>query len=271
MKDSDEVKAKAKHKFYLDEPYVFLVNPDLLPKKVNIVKGFPLAKILPEFYEEMLKDEIDFKVLGTALHSAARLHKQKVKITISHELKEEKKAEVRRKKHEFTYDKPLRAYMTRDALELTSDTDSDLFYEELILSLKEEEERRRRRMKKREKEEKAKIKRRRKIKASRLKDFAYRVDFDHVDVDSLVTNVFDHILALGGEKKKKEVTYTEIVRRRLAEVETQDTEKMRLERVRVLLSILYLIRDGVIEAYQDLDDFEMYIKILSKKWKGFKE
>ncbi|MFW9992073.1 MAG: hypothetical protein ACFFD4_08415 [Candidatus Odinarchaeota archaeon] len=262
-----------KHKFYLDEPYVFLVNPDLLPKKVNIVKGFPIGKILPEFFDLMMKDELDFRVLGTALHSAARLHKQKVQITIAHEVKEEKAAEVRRKKSEFSYDKPLKAYMTRDSLQLTSDTDSDLFYEELILSLKEEEERRKRRMQKREKEQEAKIQRRKKIEVDKLKAlaFAYSADFENVDVDSLVTDIFNKILMIKNDKKKKEIIYSEIVELRLAEEEEFTEDKMRLERVRVLMSILYLVRDRVIEAYQDLEDFEIYVKVKSNKWQGFKE
>ncbi|MHA2296750.1 MAG: hypothetical protein ACXAEU_03270 [Candidatus Hodarchaeales archaeon] len=262
-----------KQKFYLDEPYVFLVNPDLLPKKVSIVQGFPIGRILPEFYDLMLKDELDFRILGTALHSAARLHKEKVRITIAHEVKEEKKAEVRRKKHEFTYDKPLRAYMTRDSLQLTSDTDSDIFYEELILSLKEEEVRRKRRFLRRQKDQKGKKKRRRKIELSKLKQmtFAYDVDFENVDVDMLVRDIFNKMLFLRYERKKKEISYTELVNYRIEADEDISEEKSRLERVRVLMSILYLVRDRVIEAYQDLDDFEIYIKVKSKKWKGFKE
>ena len=51
--------------FYLKEPYVFLINPNLLPNDVSIIKNFPVKSILPEFVEKMREEFefLDFKIL----------------------------------------------------------------------------------------------------------------------------------------------------------------------------------------------------------------
>ena len=50
--------------FFLEEPYIYLINPDLFPEKVKYVKEFKLKEILPDFYSKLLKQGLDFRILG---------------------------------------------------------------------------------------------------------------------------------------------------------------------------------------------------------------
>ena len=80
--------------YYLREPFVYLINPGLLPNDISIIKDFPVGKILPEFVKVMkenLDDNLDFRLLGNSLASGVKIHKNKIDISIRHHLNIEKK------------------------------------------------------------------------------------------------------------------------------------------------------------------------------------
>lgn len=274
-----EVVTESKGRFFLDVPYIYLVNPDMLPSRKLL--QFPLGRIIHEFYEEMKKEEeLDFKILGMSLKSAARLHRMKVSQAISYERKLDKDYDIKRKKGEFVYDRPLRQYMRRPEMSFTSESAADAFYEQLMFSLRSSEEKTRRRRKKmltleipegieeddEIKQEKGKRKRRIRFKELSVFD-AVLVDIDRIEIDVLINDVLKAVRELSkGLIRRKEVPFGEILKRRVGTTDT--VEKWRLEQVRILMSLLYLIKEEFVEAWQDMKTGEISV-IISKK--GMKE
>lgn len=280
-----EVVAESKGRFFLEVPFIYLVNPDMLPAKKLL--QFPLGRIIHEFYEEMKKEEeLDFKILGMSLKSAARLHRMKVSQAISYERKLDKDYDIKRKKGEFVYDRPLRQYMRRPEMSFTSESAADAFYEQLMVSLRASEEKKRRRRDKMLtleipegieedddiKQEKGKRKRRIRFKELSVFD-AVLVDFDRIEIDVLINDVLKAIKELSkGIIRRKEVPFEQILRKRVGSSETD--EKWRLEQVRILMSLLYLIKEEFVEAWQDLKTGEISVIITKKGMKekfGFKD
>ncbi|MHA2389264.1 MAG: hypothetical protein ACXACW_11155, partial [Candidatus Hodarchaeales archaeon] len=142
--DEDEYIRLFSHQeqFFLEEPYVYLINPDLFPEKVAYVKEFKLKEILPDFYGKLLEQGLDFRILGQAIYSAARIHKKKVSLAIQYEKKQEEKIAIRTKRRAFQFKIPLPYYITRELLSLAESANPDEFYAELLLGLQEEDEKR---------------------------------------------------------------------------------------------------------------------------------
>ncbi len=63
-------------------------------------------------------------------------------------------------------------------------------------------------------------------------------------------------------KHRDEISFTEVISQLTDN--TTNVELRRLSRVRTLLSLLYLIKEEKIVAFQDLDTLEIYIQLKKK-------
>lgn len=257
-------------RFFLEDPYIYLINPDLLPQRVSTIKGFNLKEILPSFYQKLLEEgQIDFRILGQSIYSAARIHRNKVTLAIEYEKKQEEKIAIKSKRREFQFEIPLPVYQTRTVLTLAESADPDSFYAELLLGLQEEDEKRKLDA---IKEEKRKLggttdakKRRRKLEAADFESFDYDIDFDRVAIEDIVNHTYDVITEIAEKNENNEAEFSKVVTRVSELTEKKDKisdEKRRINKARVLLSLLYLFRDEKISAEQELEEpFEIYIQV----------
>ncbi|MCK4796285.1 MAG: hypothetical protein KAT05_02825 [Spirochaetes bacterium] len=117
-----------------------MINPDLFPERVKYIKEFKLKEILPDFHGKLLEQGLDFRILGQAIYSAARIHKKKVSLAIQYEKKQEDKIAIRTKRRAFQFKIPLPYYITREILSLAESANPEEFYAELLLALQEEDE-----------------------------------------------------------------------------------------------------------------------------------
>ncbi len=256
--------------FFLEEPYLYLINPDLFPERVDYIRDFNMKEILPDFHKKLLKQGLDFRILGQAIYSAARIHKKKVSMAIQYEKKKEEKLAIRAKRREFHFKIPLHFYVTRDILALAESADPEAFYAELLLGLSEAEEK--------EKLEKLKAeqrmlkgtgeskRRRRKLELADFESFDYDLDLDRVAIEEIVENTLEVIKKIAGKDKNKEAEFSKVVRNMEGKIGTE--EQRRLTRARVLISCLYLFRDELITAEQEINPpYEIYIQVVVKKKK----
>lgn len=274
-----KVENPASRKFFLEAPYLYLLNPDMIQSRD--VLQFPLARLLREFYEKMKEmPELDYKIMGLFLKSTARIHRMRVSKAISFEKELERDYERKKKKDDFVIDKLLRQYLKRPEAHFTSESASDAFYEQLMVSLRSEGIKRERQRKKVEylegteedlRDEKRKRKRRINVKKSAVFD-AIVIDFDRIEIDILINEVLYAIRIFSkGEIGQEEISFDDIIRHRVDG--STDREKCKLEQVRILISLLHLIKEGFVEAWQDLDTKEITISITEKGTKetfGFK-
>jgi hypothetical protein len=260
-----------REQFFLEEPYVYLINPDLFPERVAYVKEFQLKEVLPDFHGKLLNQGLDFRILGQAIYSAARIHKKKVSLAIQYEKKQEEKIAIRAKRRAFQFKIPLPYYITRELLSLAESANPEEFYSELLLSLQEEDEKLKIEKIKEEKRKQREIsdekrKRRRKLELADFENFEYELDLDRVAIEDIVNKTFDIIQDLAKRDKNREAEFTKVVRG--METKEGTEEQKRLTRARVLISLLYLFRDELITAEQELNPpYEIYIKVIGKRKK----
>lgn len=256
--------------FFLEEPYVYLINPDLFPERVSYIREFNIKEILPDFYKKLNDQGLDFRILGQAIYSASRILKKKVSMAIQYEKKQEEKLAIRAKRREFQFKIPLHFYVTRQMLSLAESADPDAFYAELLLALQEEDEKKKLEKIKAEKAELAgtaqERKRRRKLALADFESFDYELDLDRVAIEDMVKNILEIIKRIAEMDKNNEAEFSKIVRE--MEPKAGSDEQRRLTRARVLISCLYLFRDELITAEQELNPpYEIYIQVTDKKEK----
>lgn len=272
--------------FYLQEPYVYLINPGLLPKKLSIIKDFPVGRILTQFVQKMKESNdgiLDFRILGLVLGQSVKIHLSKINLVIKYQQKEDIKTKRKRVQDEFDASKLLPYWYNRPQMVLASEGQKRMFFEELLsafeeienFEIKKKERKRRlifRRQKKNDDKNKSKKSKRRKLTADAIGNFDYIMNFDLTEVDQLTDEMLDIIksfLEKGLFRKRKEVSFDEVVKariKRMSKKQKIDFDRAQLERVRSLLGLLYLIQDQLIEAWQDEDTFEIGIKPLKKAY-----
>ncbi|MFW9906372.1 MAG: hypothetical protein ACFFFH_18775 [Candidatus Thorarchaeota archaeon] len=260
---------EASNSFFLEPPYLYLLNPDML-KPQNILQ-FPLMHLSTEFYGKMKElPELDYKIMGLFIKSTARIHNMRVSRAINIEKELEREYELKKKKDEFIIDKPLRQYLKRPEAHFTSESASDAFYEQLMVSLRTEGIKRERKRRKieylevAEEEVKQKTERRRRKRITVEKSAVFDavvIDFDRVEVDILINEVLS-VIRQFSRNNEREIQFDDIIQYRI--VGSVDVEKWRLEQVRILISLLYLIKEGFVEAFQDLDTKEITVIITEK-------
>ncbi|MFW9855060.1 MAG: hypothetical protein ACFFFG_08355 [Candidatus Thorarchaeota archaeon] len=252
----------SKQSFFLEEPYVYLINPDLFPERVSYVKDFKLKEVIRDFYSKLLQEGLDFRILGQAIYSASRIHKKKVSLAIQYEKKQEERIAIRTKRRAFQFKIPLEHYITRDLLALAESANPEAFYAELLLGLQEEEEKKKL---ERIKEERKKLgekagaeRQRRKLDLADFESFDYDIDLSRVKIEDIVKETLTTIINLAKQDKNKEAEFSKVVR--MMEERGHTEEQKRLTRARVLISLLYLFRDEKITAEQELNPpYEIYI------------
>jgi hypothetical protein len=254
--------------FFLEEPYVYLINPDLFPEKVSFIRDYKLKEILPDFHKKLLAQGLDFRILGQSIYSAARIHKKKVSMAIQYEKKQEEKIAIRTQRRQFQFKIPLEAFVTRDLLSLAESANPEAFYAELLLALQEDDERKKLEKIKEEKQKHEKSgdmeKRRRKLELSDFENFEYELDLDRVAIEEIVEKTFEVIKNIAKKDKNKEAEFSKVVNQ--MEKHYRSDEERRLARARVLISCLYLFRDELITAEQELNPpYEIYIQVVKEK------
>ena len=260
--------------FFLEEPYIFLINPDLFPERVSYIRDFKMKEILPDFHSKLLEQGLDFRILGQAIYSASRILKKKVSLAIQYEKKQEEKIALRTTRRAFQFKIPLHYYITREILALAESANPDSFYAELLLGLQEEDEKKKLEKIKEEKriqrEKGGTIKRRRRLELADFESFDYELDLDRVAIEDIVKNTLEVIKNIAKSDKNKEAEFSKVVKK-MEEKGVSDEQK-RLSRARVLISCLYLFRDELITAEQELNPpYEIYISVVDKKKKKKEE
>ncbi len=258
-RDDEEVSLRIP-KFLLETPYIYLVNPEMVGNRIGIIKTVQLKEILPDFYEKLLEVGLDFKILGVAIHSAAKIHKHKVSLALGYEKKKEEEHDIRKRRREFDIEMPLEDFLTRPPLEVPFDIpDEDVFFEELLAALKEEEERLKKRAEQAKKKKKPKVRRRRRLEADDLEAIQWEYDLDetHVRIEDVIEEMYEDVLTLS--RDSKEVSFEVLIRRQMER--HPDIDDKNLIMVRLLLALLYLVRDKRIYAYQDLETYEISVAL----------
>ena len=273
--------------FYLKEPFVFLINPNLLPQDVSIIKNFPVKKVLPDFVSKMKEDFefLDFKVLGNATANSVKIHKTKIDLAIKNQLRLEVKEQKARTESQFDGSNVLPYWFTKPRMVLASQDQKQMFYEELLITFEElenmtstdskKEKVKKLRNKKEDSGEGKPKKGRRKLTADALSHFNYMMNFELTDVANLVDLVWHQIYNLLilqyattnlKDLEDQEVSFDLIFIERIKDInesnQTVTQERLQLEKVRTLMSILYLIQDHKIEAWQDEETLEIGVKLL---------
>lgn len=271
--------------FYLKEPYIYLLNPNMLPNDLSVIRSFPVGLILPAFVKEMKKeseDHMDFKILGTVLNSSVKIHRSKIDLVIKHQLRVEAREQKKRRESRFDPTMILPVWYLRPQMVMASEKQRMTFYEELLIVFEEAEElSRRRTRKKAERKTKRKpvrqTRRRRKITADLIDNFDYVMDFDNAEVDELVDQILDSVVdiyeRLNRTKKKHqgEISFETIFSERVRFVSRNfplTFDRLQLERVRTLMAILFLVQEGRVEAWQDEDSSEITITLLPQILEG---
>jgi hypothetical protein len=279
--------SSAMNAFYLKEPYVFLINPNLLPNDVSIIKNFPVKDVLPAFVNKM-KEEfeyLDFKILGNATANSVKIHRTKIDLAIKHQLRLEVKEQKTRTESQFDGSNIIPYWFAKPRMVLASQDQKQIFFEELLITFEElenfmsgdskKEKVKKLRNKKPEEDETKPKNRRRKLTADALSHFNYMMNFELTDVANLVDLVWHQIYQLLilqyattnlKELENQEVLFDLIFIERIKEINESNQqvnqERLQLEKVRTLMSILYLIQDHKIEAWQDEDTLEIGVKLL---------
>ena len=271
---------KQYEKYYLKKPFLYLVSPDSLSNKE--IMDFDLRNALDEFYQEMKKQpELDYKILGLCMKSAAKLHKKRVSRVISSEKKSEKMyQESQNEEIASISDEPFKRYID-ESKEVDAVDKSEDFFENLLIDIHTEIRKR----KKKKKEEVAfeeiiaddvtilkdtdeskeltkQPQRKRKIRVKETFD-AIQISMDRLDIHKMINHVLSIIKELNSQlTTKKEIDFMEILHRRVAD--PKDVGKLKLEHVRVLMSLLYLIMEGFTEAWQDIDTGLITVSLTEK-------
>jgi hypothetical protein len=254
--------------YYLREPFVYLINPGLLPNDISIIKDFPVGKILPDFVKVMkenLDDSLDFRLLGNSLASGVKIHKNKIDLSIKHHLNIEKKEKRRKEKEEqknLDIQKGLPFFWVKTPIFIYQSDNRDSFFEELMFLFEKELEKEERKAKKASSSEGGK-RRRRKLSADGLSAFEYTMNFNLTEVDVLVEDIYKLILI--AVHSTKEVEFNVIMDRHIEILGLKIQERILLERVRALLALLYLIQDSRIDAEEEEETFNIYIRLTENK------
>ncbi|HKZ41536.1 MAG TPA: hypothetical protein VJ044_11275 [Candidatus Hodarchaeales archaeon] len=252
--------------YYLQEPYVYLLNPDLLPNDISIIKGFPVSRLLFDFIARMkveTDNNLNFRLLGNSLASSVRIHRNKIELAIKHHLQIEKR-EARRKERELEksldFKKSLAIFPTGNPLVPNRSFNKTVFFEELLVLFEKDTELQERKRMKAEQATTGEIKhRRRRLTADGLENFEYAIDFNLIEIHVLIEEIYRIVLM--HLHSEDEVKFEEVMETHLEKMNLGLRDRVQVERVRMLLCVLYLIQDHRLEAWEDVDTFGIFIKV----------
>lgn len=244
--------------FYLNLPYLALIDPDLWKGKNPW--GFDIKTLLPDFYERM-QGNLKFKILGKALLSATQLHYEKIIWLIARELKEKEKQEIDKKKKESKDLPPLKVPIRRYSEEISKEELMDQLIKVLLNDKKRTEKRLKQKEKTKEKQIRENTRKRRipLMEAMGPKDFDYEVDADRMNVKEKNEQVYNMAIKLLKESEEEEIRFENLLRA-LADMANDP----RILMARVLLAVLFLIADGLLYAEQDVETKQIFIMLPEK-------
>ena len=108
--------------------------------------------------------------------------------------------------------------------------------------------------------------RRRRLELADFESFDYELDLDRVAIEDIVKNTLEVIKEIARKDKNNEAEFSKVVNK-MGENRVSG-EQRRLSRARVLISCLYLFRDELITAEQELNPpYEIYIQVIEKRKK----
>lgn len=242
----------SEEEFYFKMPYLALVD-------IEVWKGknpwsYNVGQLLQEFYEKM-KNNLKFKILGLALQTAAQIHYAKILHLIQSEEKFKEHLDIELKRHETAALGRLGLPLRR----LGEEADSDELFDELVFVLLDEK-RRLERKKALELKHPEGIHRSRRVPLTEAIDMEhfYEVDADRMNIQEKNDLVLQTIKRLCAQSPNKEISFGSLIKD-LAGMAADP----RIQTARVLLSLLFLIADRAIEADQDVDTKQIYIRSLS--------
>ncbi len=243
----------ADKEFYFKHPYNALIDPDIWKGKNPW--HYDIGKILPDFFEKM-KDNLKFKILGLALQSAARLHYAKILYLIHTEEVFKERLEIEKKRYESSELGRLGLPLRR----IGEDADADDLFDELVSLLLNEKRQLERKIEREQKRQDGGTRRRR-VPLSQVIDIEdfYEVDADRMNIQEKNEMVYQAIKRLCAQSPDNEITFGSLINE-LAGMASD----LRIQTARVLLSVLFLIADRSIEADQDIDTHQVYIRLFSK-------
>ncbi len=236
--------------FYFEMPYFALIDKDVWRGKNPW--NYDIGKILPEFFEKM-KSNLKFKILGLALQTAVQIHFAKILYLIQTEEKFREHQDIERKRHESSalgrLGIPLRRF--------GEEADADDLFNELVDVLLNEKRKLERKIEK-EKVQKERAARRRRVplaEAFAVEDF-YEVDADRMNIQEKNELVLEAIRNLCAKSPDGEIRFESL----LMELAGMAGDP-RIQTARVLLSVLFLIADGLIQAEQDIETHQIFIQV----------
>ena len=243
--------------FYLNVPYLALVDPDLWKKRNPW--GFDIKTLLPDFYEQMKKQfkTVKFKILGKALLSATQLHHAKIIWLMYKEEKEKEKEEIDKKKRESKDLPSLKVPIRRFSEEISKDELMDQLISVLLQDKKRTERRLKKRKKEREKKDREKVRKRKRVPLTETmstKDFDYEVDADRMNVKERNEQVYVKAMELLKDAEDGEIRF-EVLLKALTEMASDP----RILMARILLSVLFLVADGLLYAEQEVETKRIFI------------
>lgn len=242
--------------FYLNLPYLALMDPDLWKKRNPW--GFDIKTLLPDFYDQMKKQGgLKFKILGKALLSSTQLHHQKI-IWLMHREEKEKLMEEIEKKQRESKDLPnLKVPIRRFSEEISKEELMDQLIKVLLDDKKKTERRLKKKQKDREKKDREKKRERKRVplmEAMTPKDFDYEVDADRMNVKERNEQVYAKVIELLKNAEDGEIPF-ELLLRSLTEMASDP----RILMARILLSVLFLVADGLLYAEQEVETKKIFI------------
>jgi len=252
MHNSVEDDSAEDEEFYFRHPYNALIDADIWKNKNPW--HYDIAKILPDFFEKM-RANLKFKILGLALQSAAKLHYAKILYLIHSEEKFREHLEIEKKRHENAELGRLGLPLRR----LGEEADADDLFDELVSVLLYEKRRLERKIDSEKKRQEG-VTRRRRVplaQAMDMDDF-YEVDADRMNIqekNEMVLNTIKKLCA-AAPAPEHEISFGALMQGL-----SGMASDARIQTARVLLSVLFLIADRVVDAEQDLDTHEIFIRI----------
>ncbi len=239
--------------FYFQLPYLALIDKDIWKGKNPW--SYDVGKLLPEFFDKM-KANLKFKILGLALQTATQIHYAKILYLIQSEEKFKEQLEIEKKRHE-------RAAMGRLGIPLRrfgEEADTEELFNELVHLLLEEKTKIERKIEREKKLQETGPRKRRVplTEAFDIDDF-YEVDADRMNVQEKNQLVEDAINRLCTQSPDHEITFEALLKELVG-----FASDPRIQTARVLLSVLFLITDSVVEADQDIDTHQIFIRYLKK-------
>jgi len=250
IEPNENDKEQSDGEFYFKMPYLALI--DTAVWKGKDPWSYDVGKLLQEFFEKM-KDNLKFKILGLALQTAAQIHYAKILQLIQSEVRFVEQLDIEKKRHESAALGRLGLPLRR----IGEEADSAELFDELVSVLLNEKRKLERKIAQEKKRKEGAPPRKRRVPLTEAFDIDnfYEVDADRMNIQEKNDLVLQTIERLCAQAPNGEISFAGLIKE-LAGMAADP----RIQTARVLLSLLFLISDRSIEADQDIDTKEIFIR-----------